>query len=156
MKLFWFLYHNLGRQSSNQINDGNEVQIMTIHKSKGLEFPVIFIVGLKEKSFPKDFVDEEEELYGLFKTPNFPIPYKYLEYKDELTKEEKEEKYYYEERRVLYVGLTRAKEILILSAYEDKDGKLPEIDGIDFNHVSLKRNRRGFFNHSPNSDILCP
>lgn len=144
MKLFWFLYHNLGRQSSNQINDGNEVQIMTIHKSKGLEFPVIFIVGLKEKSFPKDFVDEEEELYGLFKTPNFPIPYKYLEYKDELTKEEKEEKYYYEERRVLYVGLTRAKEILILSAYEDKDGKLPEIDGIDFNHVSLKRIEEDF------------
>lgn len=138
-RLFWFFYHNLGKRSSNQINDGNEVQIMTIHKSKGLEFPVVFIASLKEKSFPKDFKDEEYELYGLFKTPNFPIPYKYLEYKDELTKEEKEEKYYYEERRVLYVGLTRAKEILILSAYEDKDGNLPEIDGIDFNQVSLKR-----------------
>lgn len=138
-RLFWFLYHNLGKQSSNQINDGNEVQIMTIHKSKGLEFPVVFIAGMKEKSFPKDFVDEEFELYGLFKTPNFPIPYRYLEYKDELTREEKEEKYYYEERRVLYVGLTRTKEILILSAYEDKNGKLPEISGIDFNHVSLKR-----------------
>ena len=58
-RLFWFFYHNLGKHSSNQINDGNEVQIMTIHKSKGLEFPVIFIVGLKEKSFPKDFIDEE-------------------------------------------------------------------------------------------------
>lgn len=138
-RLFWFFYHNLGKHSSNQINDGNEVQIMTIHKSKGLEFPVVFIAGMKEKSFPKDFKDDEYELYGLFKTPNFPIPYKYLEYKDELTQEEKEEKYYYEERRVLYVGLTRAKEILILSAYEDKDGKLPEIDGIDFNQVSLKR-----------------
>ncbi|WP_414469259.1 ATP-dependent DNA helicase [Methanobacterium sp. ACI-7] len=138
-RLFWFFYHNLGKHSSNQINDGNEVQIMTIHKSKGLEFPVVFIAGLKEKSFPKDFKDEEYELYGLFKTPNFPIPYKYLEYKDELTLEEKEEKYYCEERRVLYVGLTRAKEILILSAYEDKNGNLPKIDGIDFNQVSLKR-----------------
>ena len=138
-RLFWFFYHNLGKHSSNQINDGNEVQIMTIHKSKGLEFPVVFIAGMKKKSFPKDFKDDEYELYGLFKTPNFPIPYKYLEYKDELTQEEKEKKYYYEERRVLYVGLTRAKEILILSAYEDKDGKLPEIDGIDFNQVSLKR-----------------
>lgn len=138
-RLFWFFYHNLGNQSSNQINDGNEVQMMTIHKSKGLEFPVVFIVGLKEKSFPKDFVDEEAELYALFKTPNFPIPNKYLEYKDELIKEEKEKKYYHEERRVLYVGLTRAEEILILSAYEDKNGKLPKIDGIDFNHVSLKR-----------------
>lgn len=138
-RLFWFFYHNLGKHSSNQINDGNEVQIMTIHKSKGLEFPVVFIAGMKEKSFPKDFKDEEYELYGLFKTPNFPIPYKYLDYKDELTLEEKEEKYYYEERRVLYVGLTRAKEILILSAYEDKNGNLPEIDGIDFNQVSLKR-----------------
>ena len=45
---------------------------MIIHKSKGLEFPVIFIVGLKEKSFPKDFVEEEAELYGLCKTPKFP------------------------------------------------------------------------------------
>ena len=138
-RLFWFFYHNLGKHSSNQINDGNEVQIMTIHKSKGLEFPVVFIAGIKSKSFPKDFKDDEYELYGLFKTPNFPIPYKYLEYKDELTLEEKERKYYYEERRVLYVGLTRAKEILILSTYEDKDGKLPEIDGIDFNQMSLKR-----------------
>ena len=138
-RLFWFFYHNLVNQSSNQINDGNEVQMMTIHKSKGLEFPVVFIVGLKEKSFPKDFVDEEAELYGLFKTPNFPIPCKYLEYKDELNKEDKEKKYYHEERRVLYVGLTRAEEILILSAYEDKNGKLPKIDGIDFNNVSLKR-----------------
>jgi len=138
-RLFWFFYHNLGRHNSNQINDGNEVQIMTIHKAKGLEFPVIFIMGLKEKSFPRDFVDEEAQLYGLFKTPNFPIPYKYLEYKDELTKEEKEKNYYYEERRVLYVGLTRAEEILILSAYEDKNGELPNIHGIDFNQVSLKR-----------------
>ena len=112
---------------------------MIIHKSKGLEFPVIFIVGLKEKSFPKDFVEEEAELYGLFKTPNFPIPYKYLEYKDKITKEEKEKRYYHEERRVLYVGLTKAKEILILSAYEDKNGKLPKIHGIDFNQVSLNR-----------------
>ena len=138
-RLFWFFYHNLGKHSSNQINDGNEVQIMTIHKSKGLEFPVIFIAGLKEKSFPKDFIDEEAALYGLFKTPNFPIPNKYLEYKDVLTKEEKEKNYYYEERRVLYVGLTRAEEILILSAYEDKNGELPKIHGIDFNQVSLKR-----------------
>ena len=94
---------------------------------------------MKEKSFPKDFIDEEAALYGLFKTPNFPIPYKYLEYKDVLTKEEKEKNYYYEERRVLYVGLTRAKEILILSAYEDKNEELPKIHGIDFNQVSLKR-----------------
>ena len=143
-RLFWFLYHNLKKYSSIQINDGNEVQIMTIHKSKGLEFPVVFIVGLKEKRFPRDFTDEEEQLYGLFKIPNFPIPYKYLEYKEELTKEEKKLKYYLEERRVLYVGLTRAKEILILSAYEDKNGRLPEIEGINFDQVSLKRLEEDF------------
>ncbi|WP_308572307.1 ATP-dependent DNA helicase [uncultured Methanobacterium sp.] len=134
-RLFWFFYHNLGKQSSSQINNRNEVQIMTIHKSKGLEFPVVFIAGLKEKSFPRDFKDEEFELYGLYKTPNFPIPYKYLGYKDVLTLEEKEEQHYYEERRVLYVGLTRAKDVLILSTYENKDGRLPEIDGIDFNQI---------------------
>ena len=54
-RLFWFFYHNLGKHSSNQINDGNEVQIMTIHKSKGLEFPVIFIAGFEREKLPQRF-----------------------------------------------------------------------------------------------------
>jgi len=61
-----------------------QVTLMTIHSSKGLEFPIVFIAGLEE---------------GLF-----PIS-QYLDQNDELE----------EERRLFYVGATRAMEKLYLS-----------------------------------------
>ena len=64
--------------------DTGVVTLMTIHSSKGLEFPVVFIAGLEE---------------GLF-----PIS-QYLDQNDELE----------EERRLFYVGATRAMEKLYLS-----------------------------------------
>lgn len=60
--------------------DAERVTLMTLHASKGLEFPVVFIIGLEEGIFP---VSETEDLE--------------------------------EERRLLYVGLTRAMKRLYLS-----------------------------------------
>jgi DNA helicase-2/ATP-dependent DNA helicase PcrA len=62
----------------------NSVTMMTLHSSKGLEFPVVFITGLEMGLFPlqRNFADNSE-----------------LE----------------EERRLLYVGMTRAEENLYLS-----------------------------------------
>lgn len=64
--------------------DGDAVVLMTMHSAKGLEFPVVFIVGMEEGVFPhsRAFLDNEE-----------------LE----------------EERRLAYVGITRAEEKLFLS-----------------------------------------
>jgi len=63
----------------------DRIILMTIHSAKGLEFPVVFLAGLEEGVFPS--------------------------YRSITEGEEKLE----EERRLAYVGITRAKEILFIS-----------------------------------------
>ncbi len=84
------------------------VRIMTVHASKGLEFPYVFIVDLVDKRFPT--IARPDEL---------PLP-------DALTKEilpEGGDVHLEEERRLFYVAMTRAKDGLFLSSAEDYGGK---------------------------------
>lgn len=78
----------------------NAVNILTVHSSKGLEFPVVFLVNLVAQRFPT--TERREQI---------PIP-------EELIKETlpKGDFHTQEERRLFYVGLTRAKEKLFLTA----------------------------------------
>lgn len=78
------LYTNLDLE-----NDKDKVRLMTIHQSKGLEFPIVFIAGLTEGIFPSHRTIRERRLDG-------------------------EE----EERRLMYVAVTRAENILYLSESE--------------------------------------
>lgn len=66
------------------VEQADAIKLMTVHSSKGLEFPYVFIVGLEENIFPlpKAKIDDEE-----------------LE----------------EERRGMYVAITRARDHLFLS-----------------------------------------
>ncbi len=49
--------------STDQVADDNQVSLMTMHASKGLEFPVVIIVGMEEGTFPHSRVyDEPGEL----------------------------------------------------------------------------------------------
>jgi ATP-dependent helicase/nuclease subunit A len=104
------------------------VRIMTIHKSKGLEFPIVFVAGLSRKfnkqdinkrfllhkdlGFGSKFVDPQKRItYTTF--PQLAIARKM---KMELIAEE---------MRVLYVALTRAKEKLyLIGTVKDKEAEL--------------------------------
>ena len=80
--------------------ENNAVNILTVHSSKGLEFPVVFLVNLVNERFPSR--ERHEQI---------PIP-------DELIKEilPKADYHLQEERRLFYVGMTRAKEKLYFTA----------------------------------------
>ncbi|WP_163537108.1 helicase-exonuclease AddAB subunit AddA [Gracilibacillus sp. YIM 98692] len=93
------------------------VRIMTIHKSKGLEFPLVIVGGLN-KEFNKQDIRQK---YLLHKELGFATKYidpiKRIMYPTLIYHAFKEEMYremLAEEMRVLYVALTRAKEKLVL------------------------------------------
>ena len=99
--------------------NANVVKIMTIHKSKGLEFPVVIIAGMDKKRNIRSETERvrTSEKMGIgIDIINEELKYKYPSiYKEiinlEKTKEEKEEEF-----RILYVAMTRAKEKLIMTA----------------------------------------
>jgi DNA helicase-2/ATP-dependent DNA helicase PcrA len=93
--------------SSDIDPDLDAVNILTAHASKGLEWPVVFVVNCVSDRFP-----------GRNKHDPLPIP-------NELIKERLPEGDYHvqEERRLFYVACTRAKEYLFLTAAEDYGGK---------------------------------
>lgn len=85
-----FLTHAALEAGEGQAAEWDDcVQMMTMHSSKGLEFPLVFIVGMEEGLFPSQRSLEEEGK---------------LE----------------EERRLCYVGITRAREQLVLSCAEHR------------------------------------
>jgi DNA helicase-2/ATP-dependent DNA helicase PcrA len=82
-------------------NTGSVVTLMTVHNAKGLEFPVVFLSGLEENTFPHKFsMDTEEDIE--------------------------------EERRLFYVGVTRAMERVFLTSSEIRRSYM----GVDYRETS--------------------
>jgi DNA helicase-2/ATP-dependent DNA helicase PcrA len=71
---------------SDKKAEGERVSLMSIHAAKGLEFPIVFIVGVEQNILPHGMALEEDPFEGLE-----------------------------EERRLAYVGLTRAKNLLYVT-----------------------------------------
>ncbi len=82
--------------------DPDSIKVMTVHQAKGQEFPVVFVGGLADR-FPSQNRREMHRKFLDFLTLNGNDP--------QAVHQE-------EERRVLYVALSRAKEELILSSYD--------------------------------------
>ena len=99
------------------------VRIMSIHKSKGLEFPVVFVSGLSKRFNMQDanqslIVDMDLGVAVDYVNPGRRIKNKTLR-RAVLSAKMKEDSLA-EELRVLYVALTRAREKLILTSVMDK------------------------------------
>lgn len=130
---FFFLNDAIKKYDSHH-KDDEGVQLMTIHGAKGLEFPVTIITSLKKDSFPMEVKDPDRNEDYVFPNDTYYTPNECLGYKTTLKKENDEwvpktisiedenilsaE----EEDRVLYVAMTRAKDLLILSTI----GEVPE------------------------------
>lgn len=87
--------------NSDYNKDTSTIKLMTIHQSKGLEFPYVFIIGLTEGIFPSHRTIRERKCNGLE-----------------------------EERRLMYVAITRAERALFLTEsegynYATNSGKYP-------------------------------
>lgn len=125
-------------QAENKSDSFNSLTLMTIHSAKGLEYKVVFVIGLNEGVFPSSKVinsdDENGESFGME-----------------------------EERRLAYVAFTRAQEKLFVSSSNDpyseykkfcsnKPSRFIYESGIDSNEVSYteENNKLSLKDHMKN------
>jgi DNA helicase-2/ATP-dependent DNA helicase PcrA len=111
----------------------NAVQMMTVHSSKGLEFPVVFILSVAPRRFPhgeqRPVIEFPDELR------KGPVPPANLHLE--------------EERRLFYVAMTRAQEQLYISSVGKKEKKRsvfiddllsdPVVQGRDISEIDLEK-----------------
>lgn len=111
-----FLEHVSLIMDNDKGNDGEKVSIMTLHAAKGLEFPAVFLPGWEDGLFPSQRSMDESGVKGLE-----------------------------EERRLAYVGITRAEEVCTISfaanrrVYGQWQSALPSrfVDELPEEHVDI-------------------
>ena len=111
-----FLEHVSLIMDNEQESNGAKVSIMTLHGAKGLEFPMVFLPGWEDGLFPSQRSMDESGLKGLE-----------------------------EERRLAYVGITRAEEVCTISfaanrrVYGQWQSALPSrfVDELPGEHVDV-------------------
>lgn len=121
----------LGTDEAKVIQDGSDaVRIMTIHASKGLEYPIVFMPDLSSNINEGDLsrlllFDEALGIGPQIVDGRERVKYRSLQ--QIALKEKKRSELYAEEIRLLYVAMTRAKQKLYLSA-SVKSSKLEKLN----------------------------
>ena len=95
----------------SNVDDQNAVVIQTIHQSKGLEYPVVFMPSMVDSRFPSRRANDSSGI------PYFAGVHKFWD------REFKHENVDTDFRRILYVGITRAEKLLYLSYFKKKSRK---------------------------------
>ncbi len=114
--------------------DLDAVNVMTVHSAKGLEFPVVFLVGLVSDRFPTRARKEPIEMPQELIKETLPAGDWHIQ----------------EERRLFYVGMTRAKDLLWLTWSRD-------VGGARIKKISpFVQEALGKVNNSPASTKLSP
>jgi len=104
------------------VEEGTDgVRIMTVHKAKGLEFPVVILVDPTANATfrePSRYVDPKRKLWAV------PLcgasPQELLDRRDEILEQDREESL-----RLLYVATTRARELLVIPVVGDERDDKP-------------------------------
>ena len=142
--LFNFLRY-IERIKENELDEGiakvisendDIVRLMTIHASKGLEFPIVFLSNINYKKQGRNetfFYDDE---YGFALDYYDNDRFKYKTYKQLLINKKNQLKNLKDELRLFYVALTRAKTKLYIQGIVDKNKK----DLLDENILIYKNN----------------
>ncbi|MFH1612687.1 MAG: ATP-dependent helicase [bacterium] len=94
-------------ENSSDILEIDAINISTIHKAKGLEFPVVFMVNLIDDQFPCSAKGENSISLPSDLLKDLPIKSNHIS----------------EERRLFYVGMTRATKLLYFTYGPDKSKK---------------------------------
>ena len=126
---------------ANVVTEADDVvRLMTIHKSKGLEFPVVFLSGVQKKFNTMDFnspllVDKNGGIGLKSYYPDIRVSYPSMPWL--YCKSIKSDAMKAEEQRILYVALTRARDKLFLTGYINKEIKKEKGVGAHIKHAAL-------------------
>lgn len=136
-----------GKQGENE----DVVRIMTMHRSKGLEYPVVFVSGLGRR-FNTNDVRRNIQLHSDYYISSKLMDMKKRYRKNSVMREAvillARQESFAEEQRILYVAMTRAKEKLIITGYI-KDYE-DFVEGIDIGYektllpYSIRNSEKGF------------
>ncbi len=120
-----------GSAAESQKSD-NAISIMTMHTSKGLEFPVCFVPGLSKKFNTQDTVNRLllDTQLGIGMYANTKFGYNNSTLNIHAIKAAMKEAMHNEEMRLLYVAFTRSKNLLVLSAEQNRDFSASTINKI--------------------------